>query len=213
MLRAPPRQTEDKVFSLRQRKRNAGRLVDRVLVGVYGYVRGRDRLKAMTAGVTGFPVSPVSLIFGETEPAYDVMLLLSFQLVIAVLPSLSSLCAGSIFGLSLAALLFVLLCVCAFVFGSVLIFVLFAALISVLFLFVHNVLLFISYCFVRPYSFRGGGRLFLTLRIYAIYILNVDIANFVWYYNCVEIYIRSIVIWRSKETINISFSALFPLFR
>ena len=58
-------QSEDKVFRLRQRKRNAGGLVDRVLVGVYEYGRGRDRLKAMTAGVTGLSVSPASLIFGE----------------------------------------------------------------------------------------------------------------------------------------------------
>ena len=56
-------QAEDKVCRLSQRKRNAGGLVDRVLVGVDSYGRGRDRLKAMTAGVPGLPGTPASFLF------------------------------------------------------------------------------------------------------------------------------------------------------
>jgi len=69
-------ETEDKVFSLRQRKRNAGRFGDLAARGVYEYVKRRDRRKAMTAGVTGLSVSPASLIFGEILSSYDVMLAL-----------------------------------------------------------------------------------------------------------------------------------------
>ena len=43
-------QTEDKVFSLNQRKRNAGRFVVLAVVGVVTYGRGRERQKAMMAG-------------------------------------------------------------------------------------------------------------------------------------------------------------------
>ncbi len=88
-------QTGDKVFGLRQRKRNDGRFGDRTASGVYfrrgprkiadfsgfaGYVERCDRRKAMTAGVTGFSVSSASLIFGKELSFYDVMLASSFLL-------------------------------------------------------------------------------------------------------------------------------------
>jgi len=46
----------------------------------------------MTAGVSGFPVTPASFLFGGDLSFYDVMLTLFFLLVIAVPASLSSLC-------------------------------------------------------------------------------------------------------------------------
>ena len=48
----PLLQPEDKVFRLRQRKRNAGRSVVLAVVGVVTYGRGRERLKAMMAGIS-----------------------------------------------------------------------------------------------------------------------------------------------------------------
>ena len=84
-------QTEDKVFSLNQSEKNAGRFVDLDATGVLEYVERRDRRKAMTAGAMGFSLSSRLFDFWCAYICIGCDAYVIKSLVIAVVPSLSSL--------------------------------------------------------------------------------------------------------------------------